>query len=423
MNRVMLLGRSVRPAISALVAGLALIAAGCGFESEDTGAGRGAAIKWYVFNEPGGAFEEAIKACNEQSGGRYTIQYVRLPTDADQQRELVARRLAAEDTDIDIVGMDVIWTAEFAEAGWIEPWEGERAERAIRGKLDGPLLTARYQDELWANPFTSNTQFLFYRKDRVPEPPPDFTWDEMIEAAVRQGKSIEVQGARYEGLTVWVNSLIASAGGRIVDEDGEIQVDESAVRAAEIVKRLATSPAAPAGMTNNKEDQARLGFESGRSNYQLNYSFVYASAAEQEGFQEKIGVARWPRVDKDKPSRVTLGGINLGVGAFSKNKELAFDAAECLARPENQLIAAEKGGLAPTSEELYDDDRVKKAFPFAEIMRESIEEGVPRPVTPAYSDISLAIQRTFHPPDEIDPQEVPEQLRDKLDKAAEGQIF
>ena len=419
----MLAGRSVWPVVAALIAGLTLVAAGCGFESEDSGGGSGVTLNWYVFNEPGGAFEDAINACNEQSGGRYTIQYVRLPTDADQQRELVARRLAAEDSDIDIIGMDVIWTAEFAEAGWIEPWEGERAERVIQGKLDGPLLTARYQDQLWANPFTSNTQFLFYRKDRVPEPPADFTWDEMIDAATRQGKSIEVQGARYEGLTVWVNSLIASAGGRIVDEDGNVQVGPTATRAAEIIKRLATSPAAPAGMTNNKEDQARLGFESGRSNYQVNYSFVYASAGELDDFQEKIGVARYPRVDKDKPSRVTLGGINLGVGAFSKNKELAFDAAECLARPENQVVAAQKGGLAPTTEALYDDPRIKEAFPFAEIMRESIEDGVPRPVTPAYSDISLAIQRTFHPPDEIDPEQVPESLRDKLEKAAEGKIF
>jgi multiple sugar transport system substrate-binding protein len=406
-----------------LIAGLVLIAAGCGFESEDTGSGSGASIKWYVFNEPGGAFEDAINTCNKQSGGRYTIQYVRLPTDADQQRELVARRLAAEDTDIDLIGMDVIWTAEFAEAGWIEPWERARAQRAVEGKLRGPRLTAEYKDQLWAVPFTSNTQYLFYRKDRVKPPPEDFTWDEMIDQAARSGRGIEVQGARYEGYTVWINSLIASAGGSIVDEQGNVKVDQTAARAAEIIKKLATSPAAPAGMTNNKEDQARLGFESGRSDYQVNYSFVYASAAEVEGFQEKIGVARWPRVDKDTPSRVTLGGINVAVGAYSKNKELAFDAAECLAQPENQVVATEKGGLAPTTEALYDDPRVRKVQPFADITRESIETGVPRPVTPAYSDISLAIQRTFHPPGDVDPGSVQDDLRDKLEKAAEGKIF
>jgi multiple sugar transport system substrate-binding protein len=422
MNPAML-GRGAKHLVAALTAGLVLIAAGCGFESEDTGGGKGASLKWYVFNEPGGAFEQAIDTCNKQSAGKYTIQYVRLPTDADQQRELVARRLAAEDSDIDLIGMDVIWTAEFAEAGWIEPWEGPRAQRALEGKLTGPQRTAQYDDKLWAIPFTSNTQFLFYRKDRVQAPPEDFTWDEMIDQAVQKGKSIEVQSARYEGFTVWINSLIASAGGSIVDEEGNVKVDATARRAAEIINKLATSKAAPAGMSNNREDQARLGFESERSDYQVNYSFIYASAAEKKGFQEKIGIARWPRVDKDKPSRVTLGGINLGVGAFSKNKELAFQAAECLAQPENQIVASEKGGLAPSSEALYDEARIKKVLPFADIMRASIDEGVPRPVTPAYADISLAIQRTFHPPSDVDPSKVEEDLKDKLDKAAEGKLF
>jgi multiple sugar transport system substrate-binding protein len=86
-------------------------------------------------------------------------------------------------------------------------------------------------------------------------------------------------------------------------------------------------------------------------------------------------------------------------------------------------VAAEKGGLAPSSSALYDDPKVKKAFPFADIMRASIEEGVPRPVTPAYSDISLAIQKTFHPPEDVDPAKVEQDLKDKLEKAAEGKIF
>jgi multiple sugar transport system substrate-binding protein len=414
------LGRSVWAATATIVS---LLSAGCGFSSEEGGGGRGTTLKWYVFNEPGGAFEQAIDTCNKNSGGRYTIQYVRLPTDADQQRELIARRLAAEDSDIDIIGMDVIWTAEFAEAGWIREWTGERATKAREGKLRGPLLTAEYQDKLWAAPFTSNTQFLWYRKDRVKPPPEDLTWDEMIDQAARSGKAVEIQGARYEGYTVWVNSLIASAGGSIVDEDGNVKVDATARRAAEIIQKLATSKAAPKGMTNNREDDARLNFQAGDSDFQVNYSFVFPSAKEVPGFQEKMGVARWPRVDKETPSRVTLGGINLGIGSYSKNPELAFDAAECLAQPENQVVASEKGGLAPSSEALYEDPRIKKVLPFADIMRASIEEGVPRPVTPAYADVSLAIQKTFHPPDGLDPGKVEGDLKDKLDKAAEGKIF
>jgi multiple sugar transport system substrate-binding protein len=408
------------PAALALAASLALGA--CGFSGEEAGSGP-RAINWYAFNEPGGSYQMAVDDCNKQADGRYTINYVKLPNIADQQRELLVRRLAAEDDDIDVMALDVIWTAEFAEAGWIKPWEGERQSTAEEGKLEGPLETVRYQDQIWAIPFTSNTQLLWYRKDRVDAPPDDFTWDEMIDQAVENGTSVEVQAAQYEGLTVWINALIAGAGGQLVNEDGETQVDDSAARAAEIESKLANSAAAPPGMSTNREDQGRIGFEEGRSDYQLNYTFIYPSAEAIEGFQDKIGWARFPRTVKDQPSRPPLGGFNLAVSEYSNNPDLAFEAAECLANEDHQALAAELGGLPPTTELVYEDEKVTKAFPFADLLRESIDEAAARPTTPAYSDISLALQKTFHPPEGIEPDGIVEKLRDRMEKAGQGEIF
>ena len=398
------------------------LAVGCGVGGDEGGSGA-RAINWYVFNEPGGAFDKAVADCNKQAGGEYQINYVKLPTDANQQRELIVRRLAAEDDSIDIVGMDVIWTAELAEAGWIQPWEGERRSAAEEGRLEGPLKSVEYNGKIYGIPLNSNTQLLWYRKDQVDEPPDDFTWDEMIDQAVEDGKAIEVQGAQYEGLTVWINALIAGAGGQIVDENGDVKVDESATRAAEIESKLANSAAAPPGMATNKEDQARQGFESERSNYQVNYTFIYPSAAAIEGFQDKIGWARYPRTVKEEESRPPLGGINLGISSYTKNSDQAFDAAECLASEENQILAAELGGLPPTIESLYENEKVIKAFPFAELLRESINAAAPRPVTPAYSDISLAIQKTYHPPQDVEAEGTEDKLRDRMEKAADGEIF
>jgi len=407
-------------AATAVVAILALLT-GCGVGGEEAGSGP-RAINWYAFNEPGGSYQEAVDDCNKQADGRYKINYVKLPNIADQQRELLVRRLAAEDDDIDIMALDVIWTAEFAEAGWIKPWEGERASTAEEGKLEGPLESVRYQDRIWAIPFTSNTQLLFYRKDRVDEPPENFTWDAMIDQAAENDSAIEVQAAQYEGLTVWINSLIAGAGGEIVDENGKALVDESATRAAEIERKLATS-AAPPGLSTNREDEARIGFESGRSDYQINYTFIYPSAEAIKGFQDKIGFARYPRTEPDMPSKPPLGGFNLAVSEYSNNPDLAFDAAECLANEDHQAIAAEKGGLAPSTESVYERESVTKAFPFADVLRESIDNAAPRPVAPAYSDISLAIQKTYHPPSGIEPKGILETLRDRIGKAGQGEIF
>src|SRR5829696_1440267 len=231
-------------AVLALLATATLAA--CGSSEGGSGA---RAINWYVFNEPGGAYDAAVADCNKQSGGRYQINYVKLPTDANQQRELIVRRLAAEDDSIDLIGMDVIWTAELAEAGWIQPWEGQRRTVAEEGRLEGPLKTVEYNGKIYGIPFTSNTQLLWYRKDKVDPPPDDFTWDEMIDQAAQDKTGIEVQAAQYEGLTVWINALIAGAGGQVVDQNGNVKVDESAAKAAEIESKLANSAAAPPGMS------------------------------------------------------------------------------------------------------------------------------------------------------------------------------
>ena len=177
-------------------------------------------------------------------------------------------------------------------------------------------------------------------------------------------------------------------------------------------------------MSTNAEDQARQGFESGRSYYQVNYPFVYPSAAEVgKDFQKNMGWARYPRSVKDKASRPPLGGINLGVSKYGETPDLAFEAAKCIASEKHQGDAAELGGLPPTTESVYNTEQVKKAYPFATLLRQSIEAAAPRPVTPAYSDISLAIQKTYSPPDGIDPNGIVQQLKDRIEKAVEGKIF
>ena len=171
----------VRACVPQLCGLVAALTAGGGGGGEGGAAGP---INWYVFNEPGGAYDKAVADCNKQAKGNYKINYVRLPTDANQQRELVVRRLAAEDDDIDLIGMDVIWTAEFAQAEWILPWKGANERAATEGKLAGPLRSVEYEDKVWAIPFTSNTQLLWYRKDKVKTPPK--TWDQMIDQAIKQ---------------------------------------------------------------------------------------------------------------------------------------------------------------------------------------------------------------------------------------------
>lgn len=370
-------------------------------------------LRWYVGEEGSGAFQIAAQRCAQASNGAFRIEIAPLPADADQQREQLVRRLAARDRDIDVIGMDVIWTAEFAQAGWILPWRGERAAQAREGRLAAPLESATYRGQLWAAPFTTNAQLLWYRTDRVPAPPK--TWDEMINMAeaLEPRGTIQAQGERYEGLTVFFVSLLASAGGDALSlEDAPTQ------RALALMKRFATSTAADPALSMSREDQARLAFESGNSSFMVNYSFVWASARRNAPqLAAHMGWARWPAVVAGQPSRVTVGGLNLAVSAHSRHPQLAFQAAACLASRAQQRLAAERGGLPPTIEALYDDPALREAMPFGPVLRETLRDAVQRPQTPLYNDISLAISRTLHPLRDLRPERDLPALRKRIARA------
>jgi multiple sugar transport system substrate-binding protein len=377
--------------------------AACGSDS----AGGSGTLNFYTFTAgTGGAFEKAVESCNKRADGKYKIAIQELPPNADDQREQLARRLAAKDDTIDIMALDVIFTAEFAEAEWTVPFPEDMASEVEQATIESIYSTGVYDDRLFAAPYTSNTQLLWYRKDRVEEAPK--TWKAMFDEAKRLGEEgkIQVQGKKAEGYVVWFNALIESAGGKILESPTKAELSAEPTRAAlDVIGQLADAPFADASISNQAEDDNRLAFEGGKSSFMVNYPFIYPSAKENapEVFKN-IGAARYPGVEEGKPSKPPLGGINLAVGAFSKAQEDAFDAAMCLRRPENQLLATELGGLPPTQEDLYDSEEVRKAYPeFADLMLESIKAAGARPATPAYSDLSLAIQTALHPPDAVGP--------------------
>jgi multiple sugar transport system substrate-binding protein len=408
----------MRPAplllLAAVLAGL--VFAGCG-SSESGGP---VTLNLWVFQEPSGSFTDAAKRCSEQSGGRYRIVFNALSNDADQQRQTLVRLLAAKSSTIDIAGMDVVWTAEFASAGWIRPWPERFAAPVRRGTLAGPLKTATYDGRLWAAPANTNTQLLWYRKDLVRNPAR--TWDGLIAQASKlpQAGRIEIQGAQYEGVVVWFNSLVQSAGGTIV-EGNRVTLGNAGLKAAEIMKRLATSPAADPSLSAQMEDQNRLAFEQGEAAFEVNYPFVYPSAkADVPAIFKQMGWRPYPQVEAGRPAKAPVGGINWGVGAYTKHPVEAFEAASCLRNAQNQREAAIKGGLPPTLSRLYDEPGLRKSYPFADLIRRQVETGAVRPQTPAYEDVTLAIATTVSPPSNIQLDGFVPSLRAKLQDALES---
>jgi multiple sugar transport system substrate-binding protein len=314
----------------------------------------------------------------------------------------------------------VVWTAEFASAGWIRPWPERFAAPVRRGTLAGPLKTATYDGRLWAAPANTNTQLLWYRKDLVRNPAR--TWDGLIAQASKlpQAGRIEIQGAQYEGVVVWFNSLVQSAGGTIV-EGNRVTLGNAGLKAAEIMKRLATSPAGDPSLSAQMEDQNRLAFEQGEAAFEVNYPFVYPSAkADVPAIFKQMAWRPYPQVEAGRPAKAPVGGINWGVGAYTEHPVEAFEAASCLRNAQNQREAAIKGGLPPTLSRLYDEPGLRKSYPFADLIRRQVETGAVRPQTPAYEDVSLAISTTVSPPSNIELDGFVPSLRAKLEDALES---
>ena len=380
-------------------------------------------LTFFVAIQPGGTIEETAARCSKEANGRYTIKPELLPNDASQAREQLVRRLGAKDPSIDVIGLDVILTGEFANAGWIEPWQGKLKQEATEEVFPSVIETASFEHKLYAAPFNTNTQLLWYRKDLVPKPPA--TWDQMIEEAegLKEAGTIQVQAERYEGFMVWANALIASAGTEILSGPESVDLEQKPTEEAlAVMGKLANSSAAASNLSTSNEDTARLAFEAGESAFMTNYTFAYASAsAEAPEIAKNMGAAPFPRVNSN-PAKPPLGGFNLAVSSYSDHKDMAFEAAACLAGEKSQLTAVELDGLPPSRSDLYEGKVVKKAYPgFAGLVKESIEAAGARPTTPAYQDVSSALQRTLHPPEKIDPEDT-EGIYDELKSNLEAAV-
>jgi multiple sugar transport system substrate-binding protein len=376
------------------------------------------ALNWYVFPEPSGSFATAATDCSKKSGGKYNIKINFLSTSSDQQRVSLVRRLAANDPSIDILAMDVDWTAEFATARWIRPVPASLASQIRETDLAGPVKTATVGSTLWAVPINSNTELLWYRKDLVPNPPK--TWTEMIamaNALAKKGKPhfIEEQGAQYEGLTVWFNSLVNSAGGQIVTANNKVVVGPSTKTAAAIMHALATSPAADPSLNVSQEGQADTAFDQGNAAFEINYPFVWDSAkTTNPSVFKNMGYAAFPQVTPGIAPHVSIGGYNLAISAHSQHSTLAFQAVQCLTQAANQKTDAIKGGLAPVATSIYADPAFQKAYPFHALIKQQLQTYGIRPQTPAYADVTLAIQKALSPTSSINPTTVVSTLRDEI---------
>lgn len=343
-------------------------------------------VTWCIGKDTSGAFTTAVEKFNRQNPD-LQADLLELPESADLQREQQVQRLRAESSECDVLGMDVIWTAEYAAAGWLydlTPVVDEHQDEFIPSTLE----TVEYEGKKWALPFNTNAGFVYYRTDQVSQPPS--TWEQMYEEAQKQD-GLVYQGERYEGLTVNFIELLSSAGGNVLSEDGEtVEVDSPEAR--EVLEFMGSGiedGAVPRAVTTYEEESSRRAFEAGNATFMRNWPYAYALGKES-AIADDFDIATFPGFAGGEGAGA-LGGYNLGISAFSDNPDGSLALAEFLVTPDVQEEMVVKATLPATVTDVYKDPQVRKALPFAAELLKAVEQAEPRPVSPVYTQISQAI--------------------------------
>lgn len=402
-------------AMIALLAALALVAAACtpGQEAEPDDV----ELVWAVpaaFPELEGTADE----WNEANPDR-PVRIEWLPEGADDQRQQIALELNAESPLFDVLGIDVIWTGEFAENGWLEPLD-DLAEEVGGVLLDGPLESARWDGQLWAVPFISGAAMLYYRTDLVDEPPE--TWEELRETALAAAEAEGIapyvaQGARYEGMVVNYLEYLWSAGGDLFDPDvTEVRFgqDDAAMQALEFMRSGFEGGLFAPGYNTMMEEDARNEFQFGNAVFMRNWVYAHALlSGEESDVADRFDVAPLPTFDGEGTISA-VGGVNNAISAFSRYPDDARDFVLFVIDHERQRRVGEEYRHAPARADVYDtlaDD------PVFQVLAEVMPASRARPPVPEWNEISTTLQREIYPAynGEQDPQAAIDAVRGYLE--------
>jgi trehalose/maltose transport system substrate-binding protein len=341
----------------------------------------------------------------------HTVEIVTMPASTTDQFGQYRLWLSAENPDIDVYRVDVIWAPQLANH-FVDL--SEAAADVVGDHFPAIIESQTVDGRLVALPMFTDAPALYYRTDLLEkhgaEPPA--TWPELTETAqaIMEAERAEGndeiwgfvwQGAAYEGLTCnaleWIKS---NGGGQIVEPDGEISVNnENAAEALEIAAGWVDT-ISPPGVLGYREEEARGVWQLGNSVFMRNWPYAYAlSNGDDSAVKDKFAVVPLPTGPSGEQNAATLGGWNLAVSNYSQDQEAAIELAKFLASAEIQKDRAIETTRLPTLPALYEDKDVLDAQPVIGEWLPIFQEAVPRPSAPTkanYNQVSQEFWTAVH---------------------------
>jgi multiple sugar transport system substrate-binding protein len=408
------------------LAGAALLGtAGCG----GGGSGSGDLI-FAMGTDTSGTLQNLIDKFNKQSKG-FKVQFREMPTDTGQYFDKIRTQFQAGGGDIDVIGADVIWPAQFAANGWIADVSDKFPESERQKFLDAPVQSLIYEDKIYGVPWFTDAGLLYYRQDLLEkagysEPPK--TWTELQEMAekVKQDQGIKngfvFQGDQYEGGVVNGLEYIWTNGGDVLDPNDPNKVVIDSPEAADglaIERSMLQEGVAPQSVSTYTETETDPAFLNGDAVFARNWPYMYALAGTEDYPDvkpEQIGIAPLPVAEGQGETASALGGWNMLINAASDRQEEAWQFVQFMTSEESQRIRTLEATLLPTRTSLYSDQEIRETVPVVALGEVALKNARPRPVSPYYSDMSLEMQEQFNASlkGEISPEEAVGTLQESL---------
>ena len=329
---------------------------------------------------------------------------------SEAQQQYLSTVLSAKDAVLDVILIDVIRPAQWAAQGWAEPLDGYLG--ADKAKILPTYLKA-YADanqvggKLIALPYFADAQFLYYRKDlldKYKRPVPK-SWDEMMETAkvIMDGeKSPQLQGFSTAGSpiegTVCTYLVPLWGMGSDITKNGKLNLDTPEARQPfQLYGRMKQAGVLPKNIAEIPTDRIRVDFQGGNVVFAQSWGYFW-NRVENDADSKvkgKVGVTILPH-DKGGKSATCIGGWQLAVSAFSKNKQEAVKFVRYLSSPEVSKMQAIMASHLPVFPDVYKDPEVLKANPWFANALPVVETAKSRPVSAQYPQVSDAIRSNMN---------------------------
>ena len=329
---------------------------------------------------------------------------------SEAQQQYLSTVLSSKDATLDLVLIDVIRPAQWAAQGWAEPLDAYLG--ADRAKVMPTYLKA-YSDanqvggKLIALPYFADAQFLYYRKDlldKYKRPVPK-TWDELMESAriILDGEKnpnlqgFSTAGAPIEGTVCTYLVPLWGMGGDLT-KGGKLALDTPQARQPfQLYGRMKQAGVLPKNIAEIPTDRIRIDFQAGNVVFAQNWGYFWNRVENDADtkVKGKVGVAKLPH-DQGGTSATCIGGWQIAVSAFSKNKQEAVKFARYLSSPEVSKMQAVLASHLPVFPGVYKDAEVLKANPWFADALPVVEGAKSRPVSHQYPQVSDAIRSNMN---------------------------